>query len=186
MDPRAFHNLIVIGTIDSLSEDGLSARVQIGDVLTAFRPLPAFYGQNFTANLPARENAQVILNCPSGNVDASIIIGFLWTQDIQPITTERHIDGFDFEDGTCVKYNSETKDVTVNTAGTVIIECAGAVTLTSDADIVLTAGGTLKLKASAIEIDGPVTQSGGDMTSGGISAQSHKHTETGSITQVPM
>ena len=35
------------------------------------------------------------------------------------------------------------------------------------------------------QIEGPVEQSGGDMTSGGISAQTHKHSETGVKTKGP-
>lgn len=185
METRKFHNLIVIGTIEALSDDGLSAQIRIGDIVTDMRPLPAAYGQNFTANRPVLDTAQVILNCPSGALENSVIIGFLWSNDIQPYTTERHIDGVKFTDGTKVEYDSITKEVRVNTAGRVIVETADSVIMSSHGDIELKADGALKLQAGQIEILGPVTQTGGDMTSDGISAQNHIHTETGVKTQGP-
>jgi len=185
METRQFHNLIVIGTIDTLSDDGLSAQIRIGDIVTDMRPLPALYGQNFTANRPVLDTAQVVLNCPSGDLENSVIIGFLWSKDIQPYTTERHIDGLKFKDGTQIEYDSEAQELRVKTVGKLIVEAAKTIDITASENITITSGGTLKLAAQAIEIEGPVTQTGGDMTSDGISAQQHKHDETGVKTKVP-
>ena len=169
MNSRAFHNIITIGTLDSFSADGKYACVKIGDIKTKPLPLPAFYGRNFIGHLQAHPAAQVVLNSPSGDLDTAVIVGFLWSNTVPPYTADENVDGIKFNDGTLVEYNSQSQALKV--------KCVGNVTIEAD--------GTLKLKSPSIEIDGPVTQTGGDMTSDGISAQTHKHTETGTKTQVP-
>ena len=169
MGSREIHNLIIIGTIDTISEGGTSARVRVGDILTKFLPLPAFYSQNLTGWFPAHEQAQVILNCPSGNVDAAVIIGWLWPRQEGPYRNDRHIDGIRFNDGTTVEYNSQS--------GKLLIDAKG--------DVEIKAAGTLSLTAELIEISGPVTQTGGDITSDGVSVQEHTHTETSVETKKP-
>jgi len=185
MEARQFHNLIVIGTIDTLSDDGLSAQIRIGDIVTDMRPLPATYGQNFTANRPTLDTAQVLLVCPSGNLENSIVVGFIWSNAIQPYTTERHIDGFKFKDGTQIEYDSEAQELRVKTVGKLSVEAAKTIEIKAGENIKVTSGGTLTLAAQAINIEGPVTQTGGDMTSDGISAQKHIHTETSKKTKAP-
>ncbi len=51
----------------------------------------------------------------------------------------------------------------------------GAMHITCKGDLTLDVAGTLTQKASAHIVEGPVTQTGGDMTSDGISAQQHTH-----------
>ncbi|MCF6221638.1 MAG: phage baseplate assembly protein V [Robiginitomaculum sp.] len=169
MNSRQLHNIIAIGTIFAISDDGKSAQVKIGDITTNFRPLPAVYGLNFTAALPTHIHAQVVLNCPSGDYDGSVIVGFLWPQGEAPYTADTNIDGIKFADGTLVEYDSA--------AGSLKIDCAG--------DINITAAGTLTMAATKIIIEGEVEQIGGDMTSDGISAQTHIHEETSVLTKVP-
>lgn len=177
MDTRAFHNIITIGTIAKLSVDGMFAQVKIGDITTKPLPLPALYSQNFKAWLPMHETAQVVLNCPSGNLENAVIIALLWPAGETPHTTDRAIDGIKFNDGTILSYNSETQTLSIDSVGTINIH--------ADGDINIETAGTFKLKASAIEIDGAITQINGDITSDGISVQTHKHIETGTKTQVP-
>lgn len=70
---------------------------------------------------------------------------------------------------------------------TVLIKAGQSVRVEAGALIELVvAGSTLKIDASTIaqvasqlSIQGPVTQTGGDMTSDGISVQAHTHTEQG-------
>ncbi len=169
MNNRLLHNIIAIGTLVAISDDAKFAQVKIGDITTDFRPLPALYGLNFTTARPVPLNAQVVVNCPSGNMDAAIIIGYLWAQGVSPYTTDTNIDGIKFADGTLVEYDSAAQNLKIN--------CAG--------DVNITAAGTLTMAATKIIIEGEVEQTGGDMTSDGISAQNHKHEETSIITKVP-
>lgn len=178
MDSRAFHNLIVIGTVDAVSDDGLRAQIRIGEIVTSFLPLPALYGKNFSANFPIHDIAQVILSCPSGNLENGVIIGCLWSSALQPYTTDRDTDGIQFADGTTLQYDSAEKILRLHSVGKIEIEASETLTLT--------AGGKMSLTASELEISGPVTQTGGDITSDGISVQNHKHLETGNKTQAPL
>ena len=185
MQGREFHNLFAIGTISKISADGLSARVRIGETETDFRPLPANYGEHFTANIPTLKNSQVLLAAPSGNLENSVIVLVLWSSEIHPYTTQRHINGVKFKDGTTVEYDTEKKETRVIAAGKVIIDAADTVLIKSQKDIELIASGKVKISGSASEIAGPVTQTGGDITSDNISVQNHKHPETGSLTREP-
>ena len=65
--------------------------------------------------------------------------------------------------------------LSVVSAGTINIEASDNITVTSDAEIKLKAANKITLVSSQIDIKGPVTQTGGDMTSDGISAQNHPH-----------
>lgn len=178
MQAREFHNLIIIGTIDSVTDTGDYARVIIGEeILTKLLPLPALYGKNFTAALPARIGSQVVLTCPSGDVDAGVIVGFLWTGEIKPHETRTDIDSVKFNDGTTLAYDSESKVLSIN--------CAGKVEITAADDMSIVTNGRLNLVGTEVSISGPVIQTGGDMTSDGVSAQKHKHAETNSITKAP-
>lgn len=177
MDSRQFHNLIVIATVEAVSDDGLRARLRLGDIVTDFLPLPALYGKNFTASFPIHDIAQVIVASPSGNLENGVIIGCLFSNDIQPWTTNRDKDGLTFTDGTTLQYDSAQKILRVSSVGK--LEITAAETLS------LTAGGKMSLTAAQLEIAGAITQTGGDMTSDGISVQNHKHLETGQLTEKP-
>lgn len=185
MNDRQFNNLITFGTISTISDDGQFAAIKIGDIVTKPLRLPAIYGQNFKASMPAHESAQVVIGAPSGNLEAAVILGFLWSDNIPPYTDDRKIDGILFEDGTTVEYNSEDKILKVKSADKITVEAVGDASFKAGGDMTIEAAGTLTLKANAITIEGPVEQTGGDMTSDGISAQKHKHTETGTKTKGP-
>ncbi len=177
MDIRAFHNIITIGTITKLSDDGIFGQVKIGDITTKMLPLPTFYSKNCTSWSPMHEDAQVIISAPSGNLENALIIGLLWSAGEAPYTTDRNIDGIKFNDGTMVSYNSETQ--------TLDVSCEGQINIKSIGDINIETDGAFNLKAASINIDGPVTQVNGDITSDEISVQYHKHIETGVKTKVP-
>jgi phage baseplate assembly protein V len=89
--------------------------------------------------------------------------------------TDENIDVVQFNDGTTISYDSSSKALAVECAGTIHISASGNVSVTTAADCLIQATGTLFLEAAAIKIKGPVTQTGGDMTSDGVSAQGHKH-----------
>ena len=83
----------------------------------------------------------------------------LYTESLNALTDDPDIDLIQFENGASVSHNI--------TSGVMKVICKG--------DLTLDVAGTLTQKASAHIIEGPVTQTGGDMTSDGISAQQHTH-----------
>ncbi len=193
MNTRQFNNLITFGTIETISEDGRFASLKIGEIATKPLRLPAVYGANFKMSMPAHESAQAVIIAPSGNLEAAVIAGFLWSQDIAPATSNQKIDGIFFNDGTRLEYNSEDKilnvhsadKITIDAAGDASLNVGGNLTIKAAGNVALEAGGNMKIKASAIDIEGPVKHTGGDMISEGISAQNHVHTETKVKTKKP-
>jgi len=80
-----------------------------------------------------------------------------------------------------------TQDITANAQGNIEATCAGSATLQAGQSITIQAAAAITLQAPAITITGEVTQTGGDMTSNGISAQTHMHSgvTTGTETSGP-
>ncbi len=170
---RRFENLIRIGTIAEVDEQNLLLRVQSGELLTDWLPWPAHIGHNFIHWRPLRVNTQVILCCPSGDPAQAVIVGMLYTDKHQPASFDPALDVIQFNDGTTIQYDSAQKTLTFSSAGDI--------DLIAEQNINIQAGNTVQSTATnhitegEVGIHGPVTQTGGDITSDGISTQHHKH-----------
>ena len=81
-----------------ISDDGQFAAIKIGDIVTKPLRLPAIYGQNFKISMPAHQSAQAVIAAPSGNLEAALILGFLWSDNIPPFSEDPKLDGILFED----------------------------------------------------------------------------------------
>ena len=180
---RKLENLILIGSIAEVDHANKTVVVSIGDdddiVVTKPLPWPCEIGRNFISWRPLRVGTQVVLCCMSGDIANAVIVGMLYTQGINSQEQSETIDQIRFDDGTTVQYNSDSK--------TLLIHCVGDVDLISDSNIDLSAANSVNISAAQINISGAVTQTGGDMTSDGISAQKHVHLENGkgSKSEVP-
>lgn len=75
-------------------------------------------------------------------------------------------------------YTTTAGTTMVLEAGTSITLKVGSTTLTLTASSIAAIASAISMEG-AVSIDGAVTQSGGDMTSDGISAQNHKHIGNG-------
>ena len=156
------HNLIRIGQVAEVDLSNAFVRVQCGENLSSWIPMPASVGKNFIAWTPMRIGQTVTLACPSGDLAQARIIGTGYTVDDVPAPSDNaDIDLIKFNDGTFIEYDSAAKKMTLSSVG----------------DIDIIAAKNLSLKASQTNIASPVTQTGGDMTSNGISAQKHMHTQ---------
>ncbi|MCP8687753.1 phage baseplate assembly protein V [Marinobacterium sedimentorum] len=148
---RRIESLIRLGTIAQVDHDARTLRVQSGGLLTGWLPWPAEIGRNYRRWRPLRTGTQVIIACPSGDPAQALVIGTLYTDAIASPGSDPDIDLIQFDDGSYIEHNAA--------ANTLNIHCAGAMTLS----------------ATHLHIQAPVTQTGGDMTSDGISAQHHTH-----------
>ncbi len=167
-DPSHFvHHLFAIGTIADIDHDKSLLRVSLGEITTDWLPFPAEIGRNFIRWRPLREDTQVVLACPAGDPSQGLIVQMVH-HDKQPAPSDNpDLDVIVFDDGTTMTYDSS--------ASALKLSGAGNISINSKADIAITSAGTLSLAASAITIAGPVQQTGGDITSDGISAQTHTH-----------
>ncbi|KZX00999.1 hypothetical protein JL49_08050 [Pseudoalteromonas luteoviolacea] len=188
---RRFANMLMLGTIEEVDHDTQKVRVKVGELVTGWLPWPAELGRNFIRWRPLKPGIQCLIACPAGEPTQAVIIQLLYTTEFHSPSISEHMDVLTFNDGTHIQYDSENsvfdvncaKDVTINIAGNVTAHVVGDVvatvdgstSITSAGDFNIEAGGNFNVKASQTNIESPVTQTGGDMTSDGISAQKHLH-----------
>ncbi|QEW06356.1 phage baseplate assembly protein V [Nitrincola iocasae] len=155
---RRLESLIRLGSIAEVDHAGRKLRVKTGGLLTGWLPWPAEVGRNYRRWRPLRTGTQVVLACPSGDPAQAVIIQILYTTALNAPSADPDIDLIQFDNGSYIEHNA------VN--NTLNIHCSGEITLSYE----------------HLFMKGPVTQTGGDMTSDGISAQNHTH---GGITPGP-
>ena len=155
---RLISDIICLGLIEEIDHPTKQLKVR-SKTLSGWLPWPTEMGRNYRRWRPLRVGQQVILGSQSGDLSQAVIIGMLYTESLDAPTDDPDIDLIQFENGASVSHNI--------TSGVMKVICKG--------DLTLDVAGTLTQKASAHIIEGPVTQTGGDMTSDGISAQQHTH-----------
>ena len=153
-------NLIRVGQVIEADVPAAKVKVATGGNITGWIPMPASVGKNFIAWTPMRFGQTVTLACPSGDLAQARIISTGYTVgDVPAPSGNADKDLIQFNDGTRIEYNSATHELDIYSAK----------------NITITAANHLRLAASHTFIASPVTQTGGDMTSDGISAQHHVH-----------
>lgn len=149
---RRLESLLRLGTIAEVDHAAHKIRVQSGDLKTNWLDWPAEIGRNYTRWRPLRIGTQVLLGCISGDPAQAQIIGMLYTDAFNTPSDDPDIDLIQFDDGSYIKHTHSANKLEFHSAG------------------------ELRLSGESIRILGPVTQTGGDMTSDGVSAQHHKTT----------
>ena len=171
---RKLENLLVFATVHELNETNRRLRVLIDDDdgevhTTGWLPWPADVGRNYLRWRPLRQGTQVLIACPSGNLANGQVVGMLYTEAITPPSNNPAMDVIAFNDGTTIKYDSDTSKLTVEAVG----------------DMEMITPGIFKINAQELDITadtrirGSVNQTGGDITSDGIGVQGHHHDEQG-------
>jgi len=167
---RLIADLICIGRIVEVDHQAKRLKVRTKTV-TGWLPWPAEMGRNYRRWRPLRAEAQedtqedtqagqqVILASPSGDLAQAVIVGMLYTETLNAPSNDPDIDLIEFTNGAHLSHNVVSGDMTITCKGNLSIDVAGTLTLSAQAHI----------------ITGPITQSGGDITSDGISAQHHTH-----------
>jgi phage baseplate assembly protein V len=173
--PRQLANLIVLGLIHDVDHENQKVKVVVGDNFTNWLPWPADVGANYTRWRPLQVGTQVAMASTDGDFNNGVIVQTLYTENLPAPSSNPKLDLIQFNDGTTISYNSDNKTLLIDSVGIISINATGNISVSSDADMTIKAAGQLTLEASQIDIKGPVTQTRGDMTSDGISAQSHDH-----------
>lgn len=149
---RRLENLIRLGTIHQADHAARKIRVKSGGLITGWLPWPAEIGRNYKRWRPLRIGTGVILACASGDPAQAQLVGMMYTDNFGSPSTDADIDVIQFDDGSTIEHNAAAHTLKIHSAG------------------------ELTLSGTAIKMLGPVTQTGGDMTSDGVSAQHHKTT----------
>ena len=139
---NGLNNLLAFATVTELDEENRRLKVEIDDENqpSGWIPWPDEYGANYTRWRPVRLKSQVVLGSPSGNLAQAVILGFMFSDDIKPGTTDPNIDQVIYDDGTVISYDIATHKLTANVAGDVEITAKGDADITA-AKINLNPGG---------------------------------------------
>lgn len=148
---RRLENVISIGTVSAVNHQQKTLRLQLGDIQTDWLDMPAQQGRNFKRWQPIRKGQQFILGAPNGELEQAVIIGELYSDHLPSPSHDPELDLIQFECGTVIQHDNRTGKLTIQ------------------------AQGEMELVAKILRIKAPVEQTGGDMTSEGISAQQHLH-----------
>ncbi|MES9873154.1 MAG: phage baseplate assembly protein V [Candidatus Sedimenticola sp. 6PFRAG7] len=151
---RRIANLIRLGTVAEADYERAVVRVRSGELLTNWLPWLTRRAGNDRTWWAPEVGEQVVVLSPSGEIGQGVVLPALYQQAHPANGNSPDVMRVDFDDGACVEYNRKTHAMRLETEG------------------------TLTLKAARHVIVGPVVQSGGDMTSDGISAQHHIHPES--------
>ena len=166
---RMLAQTICLGTIVKVHLATRQIQVAMGHITTGKLAWPAEVGRNYRRWRPLQVGTQVVLACPSGDVQQAQVVGMLYTETLTPDACEAHLDTLSFNDGTQIRYDSERH--------TLHVHCQGTLHLQAD---------TLHLQANAITMEGPIKQQGGDLTAEGVSVPHHTHQDAlGSPTSKP-
>lgn len=185
---RLLHNLCRTGTISELDHEQKKVKVKISDTLTtAWLNWPAEIGKNHVHWRPLREQTNVLILCPSGDISQGHIVGMMYSNDINPASTQETDDLITFEDGTQIQYDSaekalsiivkgttdidSEKDITIKTAGNAKIETTGHTTITAKGNATVEATATTTINGLQVILT--------DGASGGVVCQSHVCAFTG-------
>lgn len=201
---RRFSNMIRPGTILEADYKRARVRVAVGKNKTAWLPwATGRAGNDVTWHAP-EVGEQVLVISPSGAMEAGFVMpGAVYKEDFPANADSPEISRTTFKDGAIYEYDREKHErliklpegkSTVQVGDDVVSELteekvthrvgdnakaeitASSLKLTlGGSSIELTASG-IRIIGSAITIQGPVTQTGGNLTSDGIGLQTHKHT----------
>lgn len=152
---RLLHGMVDIGVVSDVDHDKQLIRCSADDdVKTDWLPVPAEIGRNYVRHRPLRVGQGVVWLAPNGDLSQSVVVCMLHTGAAPVASKDPNVDLIQFENGSLIQHNIETGDMQIKAVGSVTWE------------------------ATRFYIKGPVTQTGGDMTSDGVSAQNHKHEKT--------
>ena len=162
---RLINNIVSFGTISQTkSEDGKAlARVKVIDRETDFLPIVSFSNTFKKHFIPARVGEQVVMFSPFGEANGGFIIRSIFNRNAkEPSLSNDHTEVIEYEDGTVISYDTESKELKINASSKVTIICKSA-SVTAD---------TLNVTASTknngdVEILGNLKVSGG-IDSGGV------------------
>lgn len=118
---RRLENVIHLGTIAEVDHAKALLRLDLSGRLTGWLRWPAEIGRNFRRWRPLRVGTQVLAACPSGDPANALIIQILYTDALPPPETSDDVDLVLFDDGTMARYDIAAKELTVYSAGDLLL-----------------------------------------------------------------
>lgn len=149
---RRLSNVVNFGTIESVDYATASARVRIGDVVTAGLPMGTARAGGNQTWAPYEVGEQVYVLAPSGNLSGGFIAGSLYSNNGPAPGDRAGLQRAKFSNGAVIEFDRDANAFTMNLAG-----------------------GTVHITASGgLNIVGTIVVTG-DVIADGISLKSHVH-----------
>jgi phage baseplate assembly protein V len=159
---RKFENVVITGQIIEIDPvNPYLVRIGSGDFESGFRPWVTNAAGTVKELRLASLGEKVALISPSGQPETGFVVPAGFCDAFPPSATNPN----EYK----IVVIGDGAKVHLSSADTLALECTNALTITA---------GSLSITAPTA-IAGEVTQTGGDMTSDGISVQNHKHREQG-------
>lgn len=153
---RRLAALVKIGKIEVVDHEKRQIKVAAGGMSSAWLPWPCEIGRNFKRWRPLRVSQQVVMIAPSGELAQAVVVGMLYSGDLDAPSGDPDVDVIAFDDGARVEYNSATGHMTLKAMGSVTVD-AQSVRMTGD-----------------VQIDGSL-HTDGDTVAGSVSLKEHTH-----------
>ena len=173
---RLLENILRVGVVIAVDEESWRVRVQSGELQTDWLRWNTTRAGAFSIWVPPSVGEQVWLGCIGGNPETAVIIGSLYSSDNPAPGSSLKEIVLTAPDGASFRYDAEASALEAQGMKTAHIKASASVTL--ETPIVectdhlkvrtfeLSEGGTMK---------GNVTQSGGSLSSNGVTVHSHVH-----------
>lgn len=191
---RLLHNLIRIGTVIDVDHSVAAVRVSTGELETDWLPWLETRAGQTTVWDPPTSGEQVVLLSPGGETAAGFVLRGIHS-DLHPAPSyDKNKTVRVFPDKALLEYDHATGGMLISGINTLVVQAEASVTLTAplitlDADQTLSTGkhtveGLLSYLAGlsgqggtggGTTITGPLTHSGGDLSSNGITLHLHVH-----------
>ncbi|WP_436878580.1 phage baseplate assembly protein V [Escherichia coli] len=185
---RLLENVLRVGIVTEISEDGKKVRVQSGDLETNWLRWKTGRAGDFKIWCPPSPGEQVLLGCIGGNPETAILLGSLYSNDNDAPSASLKQMVITAPDGARFEYDAEVSALTASGMKTATIQAETKITL--DTAVVEC---TSHLKAKTFDFSeggkmaGDVTHTGGNLSSNGKVMHSHKHPgDSGGTTGAPI
>ena len=149
---RKLNNIIRVGTVADTDEKTAKVRIDYGgENPTDWLPwVTRRAGKDREWWMPEKQE-QVLLLSPVGDLAQGIVLPAIYQDLFPPNGNSEDVHRIDYQNGDFIEHNRSTGALTMSMKGQITLDCS-----------------KLRIKAE-------VEQTGGDMTSDGISAQKHIH-----------
>lgn len=222
---RRMSNMLRVGIVEEIDYNKAKARVRFGEILSNWLPWTTVKAANDVAWNPPEEGEQVLVAFLSGNRASGVILASLYKTDFPangdsslPMKRLTYADGsvkqFDTENssdqqvlnnaGEFIRDVSDAREEMregqhlVNVGGATVEVTPSAITLTIGSSVITMVDGSISIVADQINITGPITHDGGDITTTNqitsdvevqaqaIKLTTHKHVHGDPITGGPV
>ncbi len=150
--------LISIATVIEVDCQNAKARVEFNKVKSSWLPWLSSHAGSVSSWAAIEVGEQVVLLCPSGNLNQAIILRGLYHQKALPPSTSPAQTIVNFKDGSSVSHDSSSSTITINSANNVVINGSSNINLTSkNIDI---SASNITLKTKNLKVSGNVNVDG--------------------------